>query len=133
MDKSELQKKWIQALESGKYTQGRGKLKEKTSANGTCAYCCLGVLCEIIAPEKFTLPKPNESPLTLLGVQVNPSNAYCFGDPNRNSFPPTEILNQVGLDDDDAWILAKINDDGYSFQEIANKLKIDFNIEPAAK
>lgn len=34
--------KWIKALRSGKYTQGKYKLK--TSGN---KFCCLGVICEI--------------------------------------------------------------------------------------
>lgn len=36
--------KWVFALRSGKYTQGRGALKNKYGA-----YCCLGVLCDISA------------------------------------------------------------------------------------
>lgn len=34
-------KKWAEALESGKYKQCTGRLKDGDS------YCCLGVLCEI--------------------------------------------------------------------------------------
>lgn len=38
--------KWVEALRSGKYNQTRGKLKEITL---TCeAFCCLGVLCDIV-------------------------------------------------------------------------------------
>lgn len=38
---TELQTKWIEALESGEYKQGRSWLR-----NGGF-YCCLGVLCEV--------------------------------------------------------------------------------------
>lgn len=34
--------KWIAALRSGKYKQGRGQLR---SLNNN--YCCLGVLCDV--------------------------------------------------------------------------------------
>lgn len=34
---------WLEALESGKYSQASGMLKNPTSG----AYCCLGVLCEV--------------------------------------------------------------------------------------
>lgn len=35
--------KWIDALRSGKYKQGRGTLKDGDS------FCCLGVLCDVYA------------------------------------------------------------------------------------
>lgn len=36
-----LREDWVTALRSGKYQQGRGRLKEGTD------YCCLGVLCDV--------------------------------------------------------------------------------------
>lgn len=41
-----MKDKWVAALRSGKYTQGRGYL----NSNGSL--CCLGVLCEIAGVEK---------------------------------------------------------------------------------
>ena len=41
----ELKAKWVAALRSGTYTQGRAKLKDEAGA-----MCCLGVLREIIEP-----------------------------------------------------------------------------------
>ena len=38
----ELKQKWIDALRSGKYTQGRGVLRSRTNS-----FCCLGVLLDI--------------------------------------------------------------------------------------
>lgn len=38
-----LKQKWIDALRSGKYKQGKSYLKTKDGK-----YCCLGVLCEIV-------------------------------------------------------------------------------------
>jgi len=46
----ELKDKWIEALESGKYTQGFGSLiitKENNSISGKTEHCCLGVLSDI--------------------------------------------------------------------------------------
>lgn len=37
---AELKRKWVEALRSGEYKQGRGEL-----LNDEGAYCCLGVLC----------------------------------------------------------------------------------------
>ena len=39
----ELKEKWLTALRSGKYNQGRGRLYSIADNS----YCCLGVLCKI--------------------------------------------------------------------------------------
>lgn len=44
--KPKWKKKWLEALRSGEYKQGRRRLKTKLS-DGSYEYCCLGVLCEI--------------------------------------------------------------------------------------
>ena len=41
-----LKAKWLRALRSGKFLQGKDWLKYKDSA-GKTRYCCLGVLCEV--------------------------------------------------------------------------------------
>lgn len=41
----DVKAKWITALRSGEYRQGRGSLREHD------AYCCLGVLCDLHAKE----------------------------------------------------------------------------------
>ena len=43
----------MQALQSGKYTQGKGKLK-RTRKDGTHTYCCLGVLRDLYPKCKGT-------------------------------------------------------------------------------
>lgn len=42
----DLKAKWIQALRSGVYQQGKSTLRSYVS--GHPAYCCLGVLCDIM-------------------------------------------------------------------------------------
>ena len=44
--KPEIKQKWIDALRSGEYVQGNGKLN-------TGAFCCLGVLCDLAAKENL--------------------------------------------------------------------------------
>lgn len=41
-----LKAEWVEALRSGKYVQGRQRLK-RVMGGGT-TYCCLGVLCEVM-------------------------------------------------------------------------------------
>lgn len=38
---------WLKALRSGKYKQGQGMLRDHSGA-----YCCLGVLCEVLGAER---------------------------------------------------------------------------------
>ena len=46
-----IARRWVRALRSGKYKQGRSYLKQKT-AKGDLRYCCLGVLCELYQAER---------------------------------------------------------------------------------
>lgn len=39
--------KWAKALESGKYKQGNGFLKNANKITSDITFCCLGVLCDI--------------------------------------------------------------------------------------
>ena len=43
--KDDVKTKWLDALRSGKYKQGRGILRRPDGS-----FCCLGVLCDIIDP-----------------------------------------------------------------------------------
>lgn len=43
----ETVKKWISALRSGEYKQGKFLLK-RINEDGSCQYCCLGVLAETV-------------------------------------------------------------------------------------
>jgi hypothetical protein len=44
---AELKRKWVEALRSGKYEQASGKLRVGNK------FCCLGVLCDLVDPEKW--------------------------------------------------------------------------------
>ena len=41
-----IKEKWLKALRSGKYKQGKGELREGGK------FCCLGVLCDLYTKEK---------------------------------------------------------------------------------
>ena len=45
---AEMKDRWVSALRSGSYRQGRGELRTKDDR-----YCCLGVLCDLIDPEMW--------------------------------------------------------------------------------
>lgn len=45
----EVKKRWVEALRSGKYEQGDGRLRRYRS--GVETFCCAGVLCDILAED----------------------------------------------------------------------------------
>lgn len=49
--KPEIKAQWVQALRSGEYQQGRGRLVRQGYDNSWREYCCLGVLCELAIKE----------------------------------------------------------------------------------
>lgn len=55
---NENAKKWVAALRSGKYKQGRSYLKRVD--DGEARYCCLGVACELFTSPSKTLAHPDK-------------------------------------------------------------------------
>ena len=97
-------KRWIKALRSGKYEQGKGALRRPAlRGNRAAEFCCLGVLCEVL-----------ELPRVYTGYK-NPETKrihYVGLDP--------ELLDKVGLTGKQQALLMHLNDaEGKTFQEIA--------------
>lgn len=55
MELGKNQKKWVEALKSGKFKQGRNKLDDLNE--GEHYYCCLGVACVIAEEEGVEVTK----------------------------------------------------------------------------
>lgn len=72
-------RKWVKALRSGKYKQGRRQLRSGTKKDGY-SYCCLGVACEVLGvryrSKNGTLPA---EAMAMLGVK-NCQGKYTPGD-----------------------------------------------------
>lgn len=98
-----LKNKWIEALRSGEYKQGKGFLR-KATPNGDC-YCVMGVFCDI-----FDNTKWHKEP----GI-----NEYFHK--GRSGNPDDFMLNTAGIDNSTKWYLMNMNDNiGYTFEKIAN-------------
>ena len=108
MDK-ELKKKWIDALRSGKYIQGKNRLHTSCPEE---SFCCLGVLCEIVG-----VPKAKTSMF-----------AYAFEDVGFATMLPSKFLAHVGFTEDIAEELAEANDSGKTFLDIADMIETDKDI-----
>lgn len=104
--------KWVKALRSGAYQQGRNRLH---SVQGD-TYCCLGVLCAIAANE---------------GVVEETSNGTAYRYAGDVNYLPLVVQQWAGLDNRDpsfplcgiAGSLAKMNDRGEDFSAIAEVIE----------
>lgn len=92
-------KKWVKALRSGEYEQGRLALYSRDG------HCCLGVLCEVAGM------KPRGR-----------AGDYFYG--TQDTYAPPKAMRFVGLARKDGDFggeeLTSLNDDGKSFSEIAD-------------
>lgn len=126
----EIKQKWVDALRSGQYEQG--KMQLRTARN---EYCCLGVLCDL-AVKDGVLREPFK---TNIGT-------YIYGnsdEPSTGSVLPKSVREWAGLPSigdpetpTDVWTrgpdsfdfdnnvnLSSLNDAGATFEEIAQKIE----------
>ena len=97
---------WVAALRSGEYLQGKGALR------ATCPeqdkFCCLGVLCDVVG-----------------GTWIGGSPYYKRFQQTGGGEPaklllPLELQTDLGISSADQDKLAKMNDSGVLFSEIAD-------------
>lgn len=100
--------KWVEALRSGRYKQGDGMLRTKGPEN-KALYCCLGVACRVLGL------RPNK-----VGNFPDDSGS---GDYAGDEFPTPSQLKKLGLSKLSARSLARLNDDGNSFDDIAKVIE----------
>jgi hypothetical protein len=118
---SEVKAKWIAALRSGEYQQGRLALRINN------AYCCLGVLCDLYDKEHNTdhwEPPMEDNGSYLMGGEPCVPPAFVWHDWAQMDNPnpvdiPTDGINEPSR----LSSLAEINDAGASFEQIANLIE----------
>ena len=130
--KSTIAQKWIKALRSNKYKQGKMALRTKTR-HGTVRHCCLGVLCDLYNKDhkrKLKIKKTNDPKDQ---GEIDPSTTVFTigGDPWAL---PEVVRNWAGIKDKEGMFfdtdpvnvnrwscnsLSEMNDEGASFKEIA--------------
>lgn len=97
----EIKAKWVAALRSGEYAQGQQKLKH---LGGTPTFCCLGVLCDILAPEAW------EESSSHFGIHDG-----------KEENPSPRIQEMAGIDAVSVTELIQMNDiQAKSFDQIAD-------------
>lgn len=101
--KQDIKQRWVEALRSGNYEQGQGVLRTEDDT-----YCCLGVLCNLVDPENWTLR----------------ASYYVYGKAGglrqNVSFLPDEVRVEVGITADEQAELVQMNDtQNAPFEDIA--------------
>jgi hypothetical protein len=127
--KAGIKDRWLEALRSGGYRQGQSSL-HLTPDDGEDMFCCLGVLCDIAFTDDVIGRERMDSDLG--------SDCYMYG--SASAYLPTAVINWAGIywDDERGGLdssqyeaagrympsseatLAKANDRGDSFEEIAD-------------
>ena len=125
--KKEWLDKWLAALRSGEYKQGTQILKSIENK-----FCCLGVLCDLVAkeyPEDFRWEGPSEGSWF---------NEFSTEDDSGEKvlvsmYPPRRLYDVVGLLPIDEAKIAKMNDFGRNtFTEIADELETKARLQSNA-
>lgn len=105
-----IKEKWITALRSGEYKQGKDVLRSGDE------FCCLGVLCDLICPHGWS---ERESSTYVEGT-MKPCTEHLL---TQKVLPHGSILGVSGLYRSDARELADMNDCGVSFIRIAKYIE----------
>lgn len=116
--------RWLEALRSGEYLQGRDVLA-KRNREGETSFCCLGVLCNL-SPYSWDESYPGSSALSCRGfTQDTPPRVseWAVG-PWTGEYIATAVLSTGKLpffDREDRQVrLAGCNDAGMPFEQIAD-------------
>lgn len=119
----EVKKKWVEALRSGHYHQGREHLRQ--NYDDDYEYCCLGVLCEVEGLMDFDNHK-------LIRGDIERHIKIVNGDEYHDQAEiliedeelPGVILDFFGISADQQKTLIKMNDDqGDNFLSIAKYIE----------
>ena len=117
-----IKTKWIAALESGDYEQAKRALRSYADADGcdgamVTGHCCLGVLCDIVAPELWRGTEhdgegglPSEAMLARVGINGETARGIA--------------LPFVSRADGSNVTLDLANDSGCTFPQIADLIKM---------
>jgi hypothetical protein len=116
MANKDIMTKWVAALRSGEYKQGRMFLN-----NGEGSMCCLGVLCDMYAkdhPEAVWKPDPQGAGL---GLDTSGHDMTV-----NSAMPPKTVVEWAGLEGVHLQYYSAKNDGGCDFETIADL--IDTNL-----
>jgi hypothetical protein len=124
----ERRERWIEALESGRYKQTDGTLREVNGKNAS--YCCLGVLCDLEMEKGQRWTSSHGSEFVIKPLFTDVPTEVPFG--GYVDYPPDSILKKLKVSDDLAKTLADMNDSGKTFKDIAAFLRKKWRMPSSA-
>lgn len=113
MDKK-LKAKWVKALRSGKYKQGKGVLR--TADN---KFCCLGVLVDVMNKKAWS----KGTALSSVLIKGLARDVACYQAEEQATALDRDTMNRIGLEPHRQGELINMNDDGKKFETIANHIE----------
>lgn len=113
---AEMKAKWVEALRSGKYKQGKGNLEVDTVVP---SYCCLGVLQKVVTGTCEPYPAPSAEWYGMNHIELSDDPSH----PNDNQERTLMCMND-GTNNDEG---SNQEEREYTFKEIADW--IEENIE----
>lgn len=128
--KTEVKRRWIEALRSGEYGQVKATLAVINEDGSPIGYCCLGVLCDLVG-EEAGAPSTIENGRIKWGMAADmppPSIREYAGLPEFSTYDYSFSLDYDPRDTDpyDArgyrvgLFLPELNDEGFTFDQIAD-------------
>lgn len=121
---AELKQKWIEALRSGKYQQGKGVLRTDTDH-----FCCLGVLCDLVDPSGWRGTGLIETSVDGMDVSQEAYPFFSISDVGSAVSLPHDLRKQLGLHIADIQALIRMNDSGNPFESIAKHIEANVEAE----
>lgn len=124
--KKELKQKWVEALRSGKYEQGKGVLRTFTDR-----FCCLGVLCDVLDQSVWGDVQTVETNINGCETEIV---ARIYGDEDSDGESsstslPVNLRERIGLHVADVSTLIAMNDGGDPFEVIAKHIEVNVEAE----
>lgn len=128
--KPEIKAKWVAALRSGEYRQGRNVLKQAFSSKDTPQFCCLGVLCDLAVKDGLEIE--------VVDVNDNdPKVLYkVWSFDGAEELLPKSVIEWAGIEStngnvavdgsaygEGGYDVASLNDNGVPFIEIADVIE----------
>jgi hypothetical protein len=143
--KADIAKRWADALESGKYDQGRSCLERRSAQpSDDDGFCCLGVLCALAVEDGVAERKLVQGSIFFGSPAEHENRTY------GTSFPPESVLEWAGLGNENpvfdvdipetceikdcgghstsSAAAAELNDDkGFTFEQIAALIREQYD------
>jgi hypothetical protein len=124
--KKKIANMWVNALRSDEYTQGCRALCRVDDNNGSKAYCCLGVLCDLYQKNQTK----NKKKKLCVKPETTGSFESVIAFAGNSGVLPSEVLNWAGMSSCNGKIYASygpslvtMNDNGKTFIEIADYIE----------